>query len=89
MSKHFIGMGNSQSEGEKALDNTLAAQAGQMRPTTEQITELWDAYDKNKDGILVSFAALHGGVPSFGTAAASLSFKPVRSHVVAGLPGAP
>jgi hypothetical protein len=84
-------MGNSQSEGEKALDNTLAAQAGQMAPTTEQITELWDAYDKNKDGILVSFAALHegGGVPSFGTAAASLSFKPVRSHVVAGLPGAP
>ena len=49
-------MGNSQSEGEKALDNTLAAQAGQMRPTPEQITELWDAYDKNKDGILVSFA---------------------------------
>ena len=49
-------MGNSQSEGEKALDNTLAAQAGQMRPTTEQITELWDAYDKNKDGILVSIA---------------------------------
>ena len=49
-------MGNSQSEGEKALDNTLAAQAGQMRPTTEQITELWDAYDKNKDGILVSVA---------------------------------
>ena len=46
-------MGNSPTTGEEAFTGILSSKDAGVPPTEAQLATVWDAYDKNKDGILV------------------------------------